>query len=211
MEKLANRIAESAARSGGLDEERRKVIAYGLAALLQMLLLMASSLVFGFLFHCIVEAMIIFVAVGLFKRSAGGAHSRTSGGCTCISLASIFLMALFSRYVVPAVPALWPVYLVPATLTFAYAFITTYRLAPVASANKPIAREEKILRLRRLSFLTIAAFFAVCLGLIFSGRTCPRCINAAISLCMAVLWQSFMLTNAADRFITYLDSSVSAG
>jgi accessory gene regulator B len=111
---------------------------------------------------------------------------------------------------VPTVPALWPVYLVPATLTFAYAFITTYRLAPVASANKPIERKEKILRLRRLSFLTIAAFYVISVTLIFLGGTYPRCINAAISLCMAVLWQSFMLTKAADKFIGYLDSPGSA-
>jgi len=210
MEKLANRLAESAAKSAGLDEERKKVIAYGLGALIQMLSLMVASLVFGFVFHCLVESMTIFLAVGIFKSSAGGAHARTTASCTFISLVSIFLMSLISRYVVPVVPALWPVYLTFAILTFAVAFITAYRLAPVASANKPIVRAEKIRRLRRLCFVTIGVFFALSAALILSGR-CARCINAAISLCMAVLWQSFMLTKAANKFLSFLDSSVSAG
>jgi accessory gene regulator B len=211
MEKLANRIAESVARSAGLDDERKKVVAYGLGALLQMLFLMVASLIFGLVFHCLPESMTIFLAVGLFKRSAGGAHSRTSSSCNCISLASIFLMSLFSRYAVPVVPTYWLLYLAFAALTFTAATITVYRRAPVSSPNKPIVRKEKIQRLRRLSFLTIGVFLALCIAMILLGKTNPRYINAAVSLCMAVLWQSFMLTGAASRFLSFLDSSVSAG
>jgi accessory gene regulator B len=210
MEKLAERLAESAARSAGLDEERKKVVAYGLGALIQMLSLMVASLIFGFVFHCLAESMTIFLAVGLIKSSAGGAHARTSGSCTLISLASIFLMALFSRYVVPVVPAYWPLYLGLIALAFAVASVTVYRLAPVGSANKPIVRPEKIRRLRRLSFVTLGAFFLVAASLTLFG-SCPRCINAAVSLAMAVLWQSFMLTKAANKFLSFWDSSVSTG
>jgi accessory gene regulator B len=210
MEKLANRLAESAAKSAGLDDERKKVIAYGLGALIQMLSLMVASLVFGFVFHCMVESMTIFLAVGLFKSSAGGAHARTSASCTFISLVSIFLMSLIARYVVPVVPAYWPVYFGFIVLAFAVATAAVYRLAPVASANKPIERPEKIRRLRRLSFVTVGVFFVISAALIlFEG--CHRCINAAISLTLAVLWQSFMLTRAANRFLSFWDSSVSAG
>ena len=209
MEKLAERLAKSAAMNAGLDEERKKVIAYGLGALIQMLSLMVASLVFGFVFHCLAEAMTIFLAVGFFKSSAGGAHARTSGSCTLISLASIFLMALFSRYVVPVVPAYWPVYFTFTVLAFCVASVTVYRLAPVGSVNKPIVRPEKIRRLRRLSFITLGAFFAIAASLVLFGR-CPRCINVAISLTMAVLWQSFMLTKAASKFLSFWDSSVSA-
>lgn len=208
MEKLAERLAESAAKSAGLNEERKKVIAYGLGALIQMLSLMVASTVFGIVFHCLVESMTIFFAVGIFKSSAGGAHARTSTSCTFISLVSIFLMSLFSRYVVPVVSAYWPVYFGFIVLAFAIAGVTVYRLAPVGSANKPIVRPEKIRRLRRLSFLTVGVFFAISAALIlFEG--CPRCINAAISLTLAVLWQSFMLTKAANRFLSFWDSSVS--
>lgn len=210
MEKLANRLAESAAKSAGLDDERKKVVAYGLGALIQMLSLMVASLIFGFLFHCLIESMTIFLAVGIFKSSAGGAHARTTASCTFISLVSIFLMSLIARYVVPVVPMYWPVYLTFTILAFAYASVAVYRLAPVASANKPIVRPEKIRRLRRLSFLTVGVFFAISAALIVL-RICPRCINAAISLTLAVLWQSFMLTKAANRFLSFWDSSVSAG
>jgi accessory gene regulator B len=210
MEKLASRLAESAAKSAGLDEERKKVVAYGLGALIQMLSLMVASLIFGFVFHCMIESMTIFLSVGIFKSSAGGAHARTSTSCTFISLVSIFLMSLIARYVVPVVSVYWPVYLAFAALAFAVASVAVYRLAPVASANKPIVRPEKIRRLRRLSFATIGVFFAISAALIAFGD-CPRCINAAISLTLAVLWQSFMLTKTANRFLSFWDSSVSAG
>jgi accessory gene regulator B len=210
MDKLAHRIAESAAESERLDEERKKVIAYGLGALLQMLLLLFASLLFGLLFHCMVEALVIFLAVGILKSSAGGAHARTSASCTFISLASISLMALFSRYVVPSAPRYWPIYAAFEALIFAIALITAYRRVPVASSNKPIVRKEKIQRLRRRCFLTLGIFFVLCEVLTLLGNTNPRCINAAISLCMAVLWQTFMLTDAANRLINFFDSSIPA-
>lgn len=208
MEKLANRLADSAAKSAGLGEEQKKVVAYGLGALIQALSLMAGSVLFGLLFHCLVESVTVFLAVGIFKSAAGGAHARTSASCAVISLASIFLMSLIARYAVPVVPALWPAYLAFAAAAFAVAATAAYRLAPVASPGKPIVRKEKIRRLRRRCFLTLGAFFALSAGLVLFGG-CPRCINAAVSLCMAVLWQSFMLTRAADRFLSFLDFPVS--
>ncbi len=207
MEKLANYIAESVAKSGELDEERKRVIAYGLTALIQMLFLMVSSFIFGLLFHCLFEAMMIFAAVGLIKGSAGGAHSNTSGNCTLISLVSIFVMALVSRYVIPVVVPYLYIYLGFVILSFGIAFMTVYRRAPVASANKPIERPEKIKRLRRRSFATVGVFAVGAIVLVVLGKSNPRFINIALSLCMAALWQSFMLTERGVNLITFIDSS----
>ncbi len=207
MEKLANRIAETVARNNGLDEERKRVVAYGLSALIQMLFLLFSSLVFGLLFHCFVESMVIFASVGLIKRATGGAHSNTSGNCTVISLVSIFVMALVSRYVVPVVEPYWYVYLVFAVLSFGIAFFTVFRRAPVATPKKPITRPEKIRRLRRQSFMTVGAFFALAVAWILLARYNPRLVNASVSLCLAALWQSFMLTESGAKLISFIDSS----
>jgi accessory gene regulator B len=207
MERLANRVAEKVAKNGGLDDEKRRVIAYGLGALIQMLFLLLASLIFGLLFHCLIESMIIFTAVGLIKRSAGGAHSGTSGNCTVISLSSIFVMALISRFVIPIVTHYWYIYLIVALLIFGNAFFAIYKNAPFASPHKPITRPEKIRRLRRQSFLTVGAFLAVAVALIVFGQKNPRLINASISLCLAVLWQSFMLTASGGKLIFFIDSS----
>lgn len=207
MEKLANRIAENVAKNNGLDEEKKRVIAYGLGALIQMLFLMVCSFIFGLLFHCLVESMIIFASVGLIKGATGGAHSNTSGNCTVISLVSIFVMALVSRYVIPVVKPYWYVYLGFAILSFALVFFTVYKRAPVATAHKPITRPEKIRRLRRRSFVTVGAFSIAAIALVMLGQINPRFVNAAISLCMAALWQSFMLTEAGVKMISFIDSS----
>ena len=210
MEKLAHYIAENVAKSNGLSEERKLVIAYGLGALIQMLFLMLVSIVFGLLYHCLIEAMIVFWAVGILKGSAGGAHARTSASCTIISLISIFLMALVSRYAAPVMPNYRFAYLAFVALTYSITALAIYRLAPVASPNKPISREEKRARLRKRSFVTVLVYCAISTALILLSGKYPRCINASISLCLAALWQSFMLTGAAGRFISSLDSSASA-
>lgn len=207
MERLARRIAESAARNGGLDEERTRVIAYGLSALIQMLFLLVASLAFGILFHCLLESMIIFTSVGLMKRSSGGAHSNTSGNCTVISLVSIFVMALIARFVVPVIHPYWYIYLAFVILSFSAALLTVHRRAPVSTPNKPITRPEKIKRLRRQSFITVGIFFSLAAIMTFRGQAHPRLINGAISLNLAVLWQSFMLTEAGARLISFIDSS----
>lgn len=207
MEKLANRIAEYVARNNQLEDEKRRVIAYGLSALIQMLFLLFASTIFGLMFHCFVEALTIFTAVGLIKGSAGGAHSNTSANCTVMSLASIFVMALISRYAVPIVQPYWYIYLGLPILSFGITLFTVYKRAPVATANKPITRPEKIRRLRGQSFFTVCGFFAIAVTLILLERSNPRFVNAAVSLCLAALWQSFMLTDAGAKLISFIDSS----
>ncbi len=55
----AQRLAGYLARTLNYDEERQKVMAYGLGALFQMLLLLACSLAFGIIARCAWEAMIL--------------------------------------------------------------------------------------------------------------------------------------------------------
>ena len=177
MEKLANRLAESAARSAGLDEERKKVVAYGLGALIQMLSLMVASLIFGFLFHCLVESMTIFLAVGIFKSSAGGAHARTTTSCTFISLVSIFLMSLIARYVVPVVPAYWPVYL--AFTILAFCCRVRRRVPPRAGRERQQAHRApgEDPAAAQAELRSRSAFSSRISAALIQYGMCPRCIN----------------------------------
>lgn len=187
--------------------EKKCVVAYGLNALIQMLFLMLASLIFGLLFHCLIESILIFTSVGLTKRATGGAHAKTSSNCTIISLLSIFVIALVSRYAVPVVNPYWYVYLGFVSFSFGLAFYIVYKRAPVATARKPITRPEKIRRLRKQSFFTVGTFFTAATLLILFAYINPRFVNAAISLCMAILWQSFMLTKAGAKIVSLIDSS----
>lgn len=207
MEKLAKRIAASAARNGKLDEESQRVIAYGLGALFQILFLLAASLMLGLTFHCLVESMAFLLSAGLMKWSAGGAHSSNSANCVIISLLSIFVISLLARYAIPVFSPYWYVYLGLITLAFGAVFLTVYRHAPVISPYKPVARPEKIRYLRRQSFLTVGVFFAMAILLTHLGKAHPRLINGAISLCLALLWQAFLLTETGAKLISFIDST----
>ena len=94
----AQRLAGYLARTLNYDEERQKVMAYGLGALFQMLLLLACSLAFGIIARCAWEAMILFWGVGFLRRSTGGVHCDTYLGCVCVSLTSICGLAALCRY-----------------------------------------------------------------------------------------------------------------
>lgn len=191
----AQALAGYLAKSLGYDEERRSVMAYGLGALFQMLLLLVCSLIFGLLADCLPEAMILFWGVGLLRRSTGGVHSSTYLGCVCVSLTSICGLAALCRYAVP-VTAHWAVYalagIVPA---FGCLTAVAWKKAPRGTANKPIDRPEKIARLRRQCFLTIALYGVVAAALLISAQSRPRLIGAMSAMVAVAWWSALMLTD----------------
>jgi len=99
---LANKIAASLAKKLGYSDEQRAVIAYGLGAALQMLELFGIALLFGLVFDCVYECMIIFIGVGLLRRTTGGTHCTTYMACILTSSLSICLLAFVCRYLIPA-------------------------------------------------------------------------------------------------------------
>ncbi len=72
MEKLANKIAETIAMHLGHDEEKTAVVSYGLAALLQMIIIFIVISAVGILGGFWAENLVMFFAVGLFRRATGG-------------------------------------------------------------------------------------------------------------------------------------------
>ena len=95
---LANKLAEILAAKLGYTDEQRKVIAYGLGAILQMLTLLIIATIFGLAFECFYECMIVFFGVGLMRRTTGGTHCSTYMACILTSSLSICLIALLYWY-----------------------------------------------------------------------------------------------------------------
>ena len=193
----AQRLAAYLARTLNYDEERQKVMAYGLGALFQMLLLLACSLAFGIIARCAWEAMILFWGVGFLRRSTGGVHCDTYLGCVCVSLTSICGLAALCRYAVPAALPLWAGIVLGILPAYAFLIVIAWKKAPRESANKPIRNPEKIARLRKQCFCTIALYFiasSVCLAL--SARH-PRMTGLFAATVAAAWWSGLMMTDAA--------------
>lgn len=206
----AQRLAGYLARTLNYDDERRKVMAYGLGALFQMLLLLACSLVFGLIARCAWEAMILFWGVGLLRRSTGGVHCDTYLGCVCVSLTSICGLAALCRYVVPAALPLWAGIGLGILPAYAFLIAAAWKKAPRESANKPIRNPEKIARLRKQCFCTIALYLlasAVCLAL---SMRHPRMTGPFAATVAVAWWSGLMLTDAAARILHRFNGALCA-
>ena len=203
MEKLAKKIADSIGESFSYDSEKKAVIAYGLTAIFQMLMIFVIVSVLGLIGGFWIEGMLIFLLVGLMRKSTGGAHSSTFTGCMIFSIFFISLMAFLSHYL--SNPHLIYLYAGFSALVFLWSFYTVYKKSPVASPKKPIIKPDKIARLRFNAFITLTVYLLlVSVFYIFSANHL-RYSGFGLSITMAVLWQTFMLTQPGHKFMRIID------
>jgi len=204
MEKLARRIADVIGDTIGQDEEKRQVIAYGLAALLQMLVIFAVTFVIGLAGGFAIESMVLFLGVGLLRKAVGGAHAGTMAGCLVISITFITLLAAASRYLFNFQNSSFVV-IVLSAFFYIVSLILIYKLAPFDTPKKPIVKPKKIERLRKEAFITLFIYFAATAILICFYRFNSRCLNVAVSFSLAAIWQCLMLTKAGHAFIAVIN------
>ncbi|MFA6948120.1 MAG: accessory gene regulator B family protein [Eubacteriales bacterium] len=205
MEKLARKLAEKIGANTGADAEKIAVMAYGLSAFFQMVIIFTVITAVGLVFGVWYEALITFFAVGIMRSAIGGAHSSTYIGCLTISTISILLFAFaahniadyHSRFIILAISA----------VIYAASFILIYKYAPADSPNKPITRPEKIKRLRRRAFVTLAVYILITvifalLPEAFYGGHGSSC---ALAFALSAIWQAFAVTPAGKVFIGVID------
>lgn len=197
-------MAEKIAEQLDYDEERRDVVAYGLTAILQMLTIFILISVIGLLLHIWYESICIYLSVGMIRKSTGGAHSKSMGGCILISVLSISCLAIISRYILGFDVSI-RLNVAALCVVFTIAFLVFYLRVPVDNPNKPIVRAEKVKRLRKQSFILLAVFFCLDFVLILFADSITRCYSIAASLRMAMLWQVLTLTKTGIKWLDRLD------
>ncbi len=204
MEKTAKKLAEKIGNSLNYDSEQKAVMAYGLIGLSQFFIILILTSVIGFIFGFFIESLIIFISVGLLRRTIGGAHSSDFYSCIIVSVFFVTLLASACKYLlgrfgfVPLTAGIAAIYML--------AFFLTYKLAPVASPNKPIRTPAKRKRLRKNAFIVLALFVAASifpLAIATDGREFLKSYCAALAL--SVLWQVSLMTKAGHRFMEILD------
>ena len=204
MEALSKSIAETISNKLQYDSDKKAVIAYGLSAIFQMVTIFVITSVIGLAGGFWIESMVIFLSVGILRKSTGGAHSQTFQACLIISIFSISLLSFLSSYILPVNTT--NIYIVAVILlVFLVSFIFIYKLAPVDSPAKPIVKKEKIIRLRKNSIATLLVYLAIALICFYFSSIIPFLLKISISLCFATLWQVFTLTKPGHRTIAAID------
>lgn len=193
MEIFAHNLAEKIALHMQYDANKKAVIAYGLIAIFQMVTLFTIVTLIGLIFHFWYESVIIFIGVGIIRKSTGGAHLNTMYGCILISSLSITILSSLSRYIL-SFPVNIYINLVISILVYVLCFIVFYIRVPIDSPNKPIVNPEKIKRLRKQSFIIITLFFLISLAFVFLSVRYDRFYSIAVCIRLTMLWQLFTLT-----------------
>jgi accessory gene regulator B len=207
IEKLAHLIAKKIAIQLGYDDDRKAVIAYGLIGILQMITIFILITILGIIFDFWYESMIIFICVGMIRKSTGGAHAGTMMSCNIISVITVTLLAALSRYSM-YIPFTTYINLGLTVLVFVICFIIFYLRVPVDSPKKTITKPEKIRRLRIQSFLILLLFSLITIALIFLVHYNKRFYSIAVSVRLIILWQSLTLTKIGALFIEKIDTSI---
>ena len=203
--KLANRIAEYLTQKLGCTDEQCKVMAYGLIAAVQMVELFLISAVFGLIFDCFCECMIVFWGVGLMRRTTGGAHCSSYAACMMTSSLSICLISLLCRAFVPVGMSKW-IYVVSAIIPSFLCFaVLAYKRVPQSTKNKPITNPAKIKRLRRQCLITTLVYLALAIVLLLVDWGDGRNITALCALTCVLYWQSFTITPLSKRMANAMD------
>lgn len=199
MEQCARKAAHFIAQQQKLDEERESVIAYGMLAFFQMLLILLYAVIWGLLTRTLWESLIIYFVVGIFRKFTGGAHAHSMEGCIFVSITTMSVMAALSHYVIA--PRVSSSLMVLFTLfTFSLVFFVVWKKAPVDSPNKPIRKPEKIKRLRRGSFilLTLFGIISIFLTILTFFINSSVLLSMDCALMLALIWQGFTLTKLAN-------------
>ncbi len=205
MERLANKLSEKIASQMKFDEDKKEVIAYGLTAIFQMIVIALVISVIGIIFGFFYESMIIFIGVGIIRKSTGGAHSRTMFGCLIFSILSIVLLSSLSRNVLNIqLDILQNIGI--SFVVFIFCFIIFYIRVPVDSPNKPIVKPEKIKRLRRQSFTILIIFSLLSVVFVLLTPLNSRFYSISVSIRLTMLWQLLTLTKFGGKLIYKIDS-----
>lgn len=209
IESLAGKIADFLRMKLQLDEEKRDVIRYGLIGLLQVITLFLFITLIGVITGTLYESYIVFFTVGYLRKSTGGAHSSTMWGCNTVSVLSISLLAVSSRYLLgmPIEPIL---NYGSSVLLFITGLLIFIKYVPIDSPNKPIASPEKIKRLRRESFMKLLLFFLLTLIAINRANIEVRFYSISMSIRLAIVWQIITLTKTGSALLLKVDRSVNA-
>lgn len=207
IEKLAHNLAEKIALQLEYDEDRKAVLAYGLMAISQISTIFIIISIIGVLFDIWYESMIIFLGVGIIRKSTGGAHASTMNSCTLISVFSISMLSMISRYLLGISVNIY-INLGVTIIVYIMCFIIFYRRVPVDTPNKPIVKAEKIKRLRKQSFLLLTVGLILSIICIILTKYDTRFYSIAVSIRLAMLWQLMTLTKTGAAVLSKIDSHI---
>lgn len=206
MEKLTNNIAETISKELGLDNDRKEVIAYGAFAILQTLLSIGLTAIFGLGFGVFIETMIVALTISILRKYSGGVHASSPGICAIVSaVIAVGLASLICFVMTPLINLRYVLFL--GLLAFSWSYYIICKWAPVDSAAKPIKTHKKKERMRKTSIKILYTYIVIVLlnSILYLLNHEIRLLTFSLCIYGGIVWQSFTLTHRGHVTIRKID------
>lgn len=204
MEQLANRVASKIAKEMSYPEEQKRVIAYGLIAIFQSILMTTIVLMLGFILNTFIESAIMCFAVSILRKYSGGSHACSIASCTIIGIIFCTAFALLSK-MIGAVLTSPIILIITAIFVFGAALIIAVLKAPVDSPNKPIRSVQKKKKMKSFTIILLFIYFVISMVLLLDFYRSTVFVSALISLLFSITWQMSSLTVPGKVLLEGLD------
>lgn len=210
MEQLSRKIAKKISTTLHYEQEQEEVIAYGLIAIVQIIVTLFLVSLFGLIFHVFLQALIVTMSVSILRKYSGGSHASSIEICTASAVIYSVGSGLIIRYFLYSLVNMN----VMIVLTFAI-FISAYwiinKKAPVDSPNKPIKSASKIRRMRTGSFIVLTGYLLINALLIYFAAAYSNATilnQYSLSLLFGILWQTSTLTAFSAKIAEKISTTV---
>lgn len=157
---LAERIADSFTNEGIITEEEKEIVRFGLENLEGNLLGIVMTLIVGFCFHRVWDALLLWILLFPLRKNAGGFHASTKTGCYLISTFMVMLtFMVYEKWICTNI--------LYSTSVLIFGYII-WMLVPVDNLSKKLDEvEHKVYRTRSRTILVLESIFfvvAFCFG-----------------------------------------------
>ncbi len=203
---LTNKISSKIASELGYDEEKSAVIAYGLFAVMQILISLVLVAVIGAIFAVAWQALTASFVASILRQYSGGIHASKPSTCIIIGTLVTISIAILTHYVFLKIEIIYLLGFI-FVLTF-FSFFTIAKKAPVDSKAKPITNTYKRNKMKKYSIIVLSFYFVfiLVLVLLYYFNKKALFIEYSILICLAFSWQSFTLTKAGHILLNKSDS-----
>ena len=174
-----------------IKEEDKELYKYGLRQGIFIIINLLTTILLGFIFKSVWQAVIFMIAYPPLRVYAGGYHTKTQFRCYIFSI-FLTIAVIYANKYIPGTS----LFIIINTLI---SCIIVFSLSPVEDPNKPLDRVEKVVYRKRSLYVLLFEVSLIALLLIVGYEF------VASSISISLLALSFMLIagkikNSIERF-----------
>ncbi|MFZ5639685.1 MAG: accessory gene regulator ArgB-like protein [Bacillota bacterium] len=197
-------LAYYLARELNFDRKDAETIRYGMEIIFGALIKGMIIIGISWWLHITPYVLAAVITSGSFRLLAGGVHCHTYGRCLVLGST----VAVFIGSLAPVIGyRLNPNFLLSSVVLAALIGLGfVHKWAPADTPAKPVTREEKRKKFKKLSFLYVITWTVIMFVFILLGRQIPSIIPLAMASLGGFLFQTFSLCPAGYRLVGTVDT-----